>query len=239
MKRQQQRRRLTREEKEALRAAHQARAREKAEKEDVVDRPDLISAVLVRWPLSPQLLRLSRVLLALIEHNTTATTTTQHCEYYDSLFADYAQVHSPLSNEVLSFAAYYRETCHAAETFVNATETDGRATYGDQWRHYYRTVLRVCFVALLAYDERVRRFVFGHHDLHAALDCRLEQETTRGVRFAAACRPDVATYLAEAGRRPYELHEACVQRWEQEYMYRHHCHTVQRPSASNTIDATT
>lgn len=235
-----QRRRLTRDEKERVRVAQQERAREKREHEveEGRDRPDLISAVLVRWPLGPQLLCLSRVLLCLIEQQPQQQQ--QHCEYYDTLFTEYATVHSLLSDEVLSFAAYYREAYNEAEAFVTRDE-ENRGHYSDQWRHYYRTVLRVCFVVLLAYDERVRRFVFGHHDLHAALGCRMEAVgSTRGVRFAAACRADVAAYLAEAGERPYELHEACVSRWEEEYMFHHHHHhTVQRPSASKTIDATT
>jgi len=216
---------LTDEEKRRVRAMREKK-KEKARRLREPERPDFVSAMLVRWRLS-ELLRATRVLLALIEHRDHQA---QPCAYYDSLFTDYAalRITRYYGEETVSFAVYYRQAYEQALS-EEEEEDPGR-------RAHTRKVLRGLFLCLLAYDERVRRFVFARHDV-TRLGLGVEWHglsSQRGLRFAAACRPIVVAFLV-ARIDLIELHDACVARWEEEYMF----HTVQRPSASNTMEQMT
>jgi hypothetical protein len=131
---------------------------------------DFISKMLVKWTFR-ELLSTSKILLVIINRRlppTSVPTTTpgplrallcysHPCEYVETLFAEQTMI---LCDDVhISFRHYYNMVYREATKAITTIDDVLR-------RAHLVMLLRACFLIALVYDSRVRRFVFGKHDIH-------------------------------------------------------------------------
>jgi hypothetical protein len=196
-----------------------------------VQQPDFVSAVLCRWRLS-ELVRNTKLLLILMNRTRHAPPERQlhgterllyyrhHSEYYDTLFAEYAQVWCGDDGGWLCFRAFYNAQYSAAKQFLALPPLpSSRRQQTAEAREHHLMVLRACFVCALTHDERVKRFVFARHDIHTHYLHTVPPCPRKSAHFITACRAPVNRFFhGVASLR--ELHDYAVVQWEECYSKR-------------------
>ncbi len=164
---------------------------------------DLVSRLLVKWPFA-LLVQYSKLIVILLNRRTAKPP---HCalpgrvaslvhykypsEYYETLFADYT--HVLYGNQRIPFRSYYTQVYREALATVHSTSDEDLAM-----RPFHVARLRACFVAALAYDMRIRRFVLSNHDIHYEYMGTHAPPLSKTLHFIQALRPSIDHFLTTA-----------------------------------------
>lgn len=162
------------------------------EEVDITTFPDIISAVLARWTLK-ELLRCCKVLLLLINN-----TGTHHCDYYQCFFVKYKYIQD------LTVADYF------AKSYKEA-----RAALATNERHSHLVKLRACFIILMTFDSRVKRFVFSNHDIHFRCLSVVPANVKQSSRVIEKWKDPVKQVIDNI-IEPEEMYNYCIKIWEDE-----------------------
>jgi hypothetical protein len=219
---------------------------------DVVNQSDFVTAMLARLTLT-QLLRFTKLLLFLmnrVSFKSSTTTTTdkedtdclyhiQHnYEYNDTIFSEYAMLDYFGENDIIRmpFREYYNMIYQKSKNYSQQVPASEQTTEG---RIHHARQLRACFLIALVHDRRIKRFVFSRHDIHYHYLRTTPTCSKKGLQFIEQCKQSV-NRVFHNDLAILDMCDECVNIWDDEYRFIGSSqHTVQRPSASNTMEVST